>query len=162
MLLKSKDRMEFQKSRSKWLKEGDANSRFFHACVKNRKKSNSIVALKKGRSWLTNPVLVRAEVVEYFKNHYKEVSWIRPNLDGIMFARLNGDQCEGLEGRFLDYEVWEVVADADGNKSPGPDGFNFNFLRNFGGYSRKKSYFFFTIFIQVLGFPIASLLTLSP
>jgi hypothetical protein len=138
MLLKSKDRMEFQKSRSKWLKEGDANSRFFHSCVKNRKRSNSIVVLKKGRSWLTNPGDVRAEVVDYFKNHYKEVSWNRPKLDGITFSRLNGDQCEGLEGRFLDTEVWEVVADADGNKSPGPDGFNFNFFKKFWGLLKEE------------------------
>ncbi|MCI39965.1 RNA-directed DNA polymerase (Reverse transcriptase), partial [Trifolium medium] len=48
VLLKSKDRMEFQKSRSRWLTEGDANTSYFHACVKGRKRSNSIVALKKG------------------------------------------------------------------------------------------------------------------
>ncbi|GAU42816.1 hypothetical protein TSUD_288440 [Trifolium subterraneum] len=44
LLLKSKDRLEFQKSHSRLLKEGDANSGFFHACVKSRKRSNSIVA----------------------------------------------------------------------------------------------------------------------
>jgi hypothetical protein len=73
LLLKSKDSMEFQKSSSRWLREGDANSSFFHACVKSRKRSNSIVALKKGRSWLTHPNVVRSEVVAYFKNHFQEV-----------------------------------------------------------------------------------------
>jgi hypothetical protein len=46
ILLKSKDRLEFQKSRSRWLAEGDANTGYFHACVKGRRRSNSIVALK--------------------------------------------------------------------------------------------------------------------
>ncbi|WJX66218.1 hypothetical protein P8452_50797 [Trifolium repens] len=137
MLLKSKDSMEFQKSRSRWLREGDANSRFFHACVKSRKRSNSIVALKKGRSWLSNPEEVKAEVIDYFQNHFQEVSWSRPRLDGIDFSCLNDGQRVGLEGSFLEEEVLAVVVDSDGNKSPGPDGFNFNFFKKFWGFLKK-------------------------
>jgi hypothetical protein len=35
-LLKNKEALVFQRSRSKWLKEGDANTKFFHNCVKAR------------------------------------------------------------------------------------------------------------------------------
>ncbi|GAU39362.1 hypothetical protein TSUD_56890 [Trifolium subterraneum] len=85
---KSKDTLEFQKSRSRWLKEGDANTGFFHACVKTRKRSNSIVALKKGRVWLSRPDEVRSEVVSYFRKHFEEVSWERPTLDGVEFLQI--------------------------------------------------------------------------
>jgi hypothetical protein len=38
----------------------------------------------------------------------------------------------------LEEEVWAVVADADGNKSPGPDGFNFNIFKKFWGLLKKE------------------------
>ncbi|MCI40161.1 RNA-directed DNA polymerase (Reverse transcriptase), partial [Trifolium medium] len=44
-LLKSKEVLMFQRSRSKWLKEEDANTKFFHGSVKSRLKSNFISAL---------------------------------------------------------------------------------------------------------------------
>jgi hypothetical protein len=75
LLLKSKDRLEFQKSKSKWLKEGDANTSYFHACVKGRRRSNAIVALKRGDMWLENPSVVKDEVSSYFVKHFSEEEW---------------------------------------------------------------------------------------
>jgi len=44
-ILKAKNALMVQRSRSKWLKEGDANSKFFHKCVKMRSSRNMIKAL---------------------------------------------------------------------------------------------------------------------
>jgi hypothetical protein len=133
LLLKSKDSLEFQRSRSRWLKEGDANTGFFHACVKSRKRSNTLMALRSGRFWLSHPEDIRREVVTYFHNHFQEVTWERPKLDGIEFKHLTVVEARGLEGRFLREEVVEVISLSDGNKSPGPDGFNFSFFKKFWG-----------------------------
>jgi hypothetical protein len=138
LLLKSKDSLEFQKSRSRWLKEGDANTGFFHACVKSRKRSNSLVALRSGSSWLTHPEEIRREVVAYFQNHFDEVSWERPKLDGIDFKQLSVEEASGIEGAFSRDEVVEVIMLADGNKCPGPDGFNFSFFTKFWEVLEKE------------------------
>ncbi|MCI16652.1 transposon TX1 putative protein, partial [Trifolium medium] len=73
LLLKSKDSLEFQKSRSRWLREGDANTAYFHACVDSRKKANSIVDLKKDGSWLVKPGEIKEEIVSHFRRHFDEV-----------------------------------------------------------------------------------------
>jgi hypothetical protein len=132
-LLNSKDSMLFQRSRSRWLKEGDANTGYFHACVASRKRSNSIVALHVGVGWVDKPMEVRKEVVGYFKNHFAETSWRRPQLDGVDFPSLSPIQIEGLVKPFSIYEVRDIVDESDGNKSPGPDGFNFAFLKGAWG-----------------------------
>ncbi|CAJ2633110.1 unnamed protein product [Trifolium pratense] len=44
-ILKSIDAAIFQRSRSKWLKAGDANTAYFHSRVKMRRRRNGMVAL---------------------------------------------------------------------------------------------------------------------
>lgn len=38
--MKMKESLNYQKSRVKWIKEGDANTHFFHACINARRRSN--------------------------------------------------------------------------------------------------------------------------
>jgi hypothetical protein len=128
-LLQSKDSMLFQRSRFRWLKEGNANTGYFHSCVASRKRSNSIAALRIGEEWVEKPLEVRGAVVGFFKNHFAEESWRRPQLDGVEFPTLTPLQVGGLVKPFLLEEVRWVVDDADSNKSPAPDEFNFAFLK---------------------------------
>jgi hypothetical protein len=128
-LLHSKDSVIFQRSRSRWLKEGDANTGYFHSCVVTRKRSNTIGALRIGDRWVDKPLEVRGEVVDFFRKHFADVSWCRPQLDGVEFPVLLSSQIVELVKPFSVIEVRGVVEDSDGNKSPGPDGFNFSFLK---------------------------------
>jgi hypothetical protein len=130
-LLKNIEALNFQRARSKWIKEGDSNSRFFHNCIKARQRRNSLKALRTPRGWVEGPSRVRGEVVAYFKDHFGTDDRLRPTLDGIVFPCLSEDKVGNLTAIFSLEEITEVVKGSDGTKSPGPDGFNFAFIKEF-------------------------------
>lgn len=62
-LLRTKDFNLFQRSRFKFLKEGDANIGLFHACIKNMNIRNPILTLTIGEYWVEGVAEIRQEVV---------------------------------------------------------------------------------------------------
>jgi hypothetical protein len=130
-LLKSIDSMFFNRARSKWLKEGDSNSKYFHSCINARRRGNSIVTLRTLDGWVDGPVHVREAIMVFFQNHYHSENWNRPILEGVLFLVLTDDTIDMLEDIFTGEEIFEVVQSCDGSKSPGPDGFTFAFIKEF-------------------------------
>ncbi|WJX49459.1 hypothetical protein P8452_35893 [Trifolium repens] len=129
-LQKIKETSIFQRSRSKWLCQGDANSRFFHGCVASRSKRNSILALKVGDLWIEKPLQIKEVVVDFFENHFASSNLCRPTLDGVLFPSLNTIDNHALKAPFSLEEIYNEIKDSEANKSPGPDGFNNAFLKN--------------------------------
>ncbi|MCI26533.1 RNA-directed DNA polymerase (Reverse transcriptase), partial [Trifolium medium] len=121
IILKNIDAMTFQRSRSRWLKEGDTNSKYFHNCVKIRSRRNKLVALRTTNGWVDGPSLVREEVLAYFRKHFDNDVWHRPTLDGIEFPCLSQARVDDLTAIFTMEEISTVVKECDGDKSPGPD-----------------------------------------
>ncbi|MCI15671.1 RNA-directed DNA polymerase (Reverse transcriptase) [Trifolium medium] len=104
-LKKSKESMIIQRSKAKWLQEGDVNSRYFHACIKSRRKHNYIQALQTNEGWAENATGIRQVIVPFFKNHFSIVLWLRPRLDGILFLLLTGDDNFALTRPFQMNEI---------------------------------------------------------
>ncbi|GAU30313.1 hypothetical protein TSUD_211700 [Trifolium subterraneum] len=121
----------FLRSMSRWLKERDANTKYFHASVKSRGRKNAILALSVGDKWVEGVTEVRSEIVNYFSTHFSETTEDHPTLDGIVFQGLSSQEVGGLTTSFSEVEIKDVVVNSDGNKSPGPDGFNFSFFKRF-------------------------------
>ncbi|GAU43110.1 hypothetical protein TSUD_373050 [Trifolium subterraneum] len=130
-LFKSKEALLFQRARSKWLKEGDANTKFFHSSVKSRMKSNLISALYVDDVWLDSPNSIKEAIYSFFEIHVSSNPRVRPKLEGVIFPRLSEVENDGLISPFMLEEIEEAVSTSDGNKSPGPDGFNYAFLKKF-------------------------------
>lgn len=88
---------------------------------------NAIKAIKVGGVWVDTPLEVRRAVVDYFQRQVADERWERPTLDGVPFSMLSDEENRDLVAIFSLTEIEAVVKGSDGNKSPGPDGFNFSF-----------------------------------
>lgn len=127
--VRHKESLIRQKSRHKWILEGDANTRFFHASLQQRRRKNQLVSFKKGDTWVEGVENVKKEVKIHFSYLFAEKEFNRPVLSGVPFKSISEEDNEFLLTPFSEEEIKEVIWNSDGNKSPGPDGFNFNFIK---------------------------------
>lgn len=120
-----------QKSRTKWIAEGDSNIRFFHACMRSKRRRTRLLKVKVDAEWIEDVQRIKRAVKDHFEAGYKEVEASRLKLDGVYFNQVSSADNEYLVDPFLMDEIREVVWECDGNKSPGPYGFNLNFFKSF-------------------------------
>ncbi|XP_071695151.1 uncharacterized protein [Rutidosis leptorrhynchoides] len=69
-----------QEARSRWILEGDENSRFFHASIKQKYNKCNICGLNINGSWTDDPNLVKTTVLTHFKNIFGARNVNRPFL----------------------------------------------------------------------------------
>lgn len=81
-LLKQKERLDCQKSRSRWVIHGDCNSKYFH---KQRKRKNSIPGIHHNGNWVDDPSAVKTIIKEHFHQTFSEDLTSRPNLNNLHF-----------------------------------------------------------------------------
>ena len=78
-----------QKSRSKWIKEEDSNSSYFHKIINYSRRRNTLRGLMKDGIWVENPNLIKAEILQHFQSRFNEPHLSKPNLDGVYFNALS-------------------------------------------------------------------------
>ncbi|KAH9802749.1 reverse transcriptase domain-containing protein [Citrus sinensis] len=109
-----------QRAKSIWLKEGDMNSRYFHAMASARKKQNTIEKLRNAQGqWCTTPEDISEIIHKYFTH---------------IFSSERGScaaQNHSLMEPFSPADVREAIFSMHPDKSPGPDGMNPAFYQNF-------------------------------
>ncbi|GKU88310.1 hypothetical protein SLEP1_g2593 [Rubroshorea leprosula] len=116
-VLRKKELIWKQKSRSKWVHEGDANTRFFHRVAKGRRAQNNIAGLMCDGAWIEDPVLVKNEIVKYFRSLFQGESWNRPKPRDIKFQQLSEEKKDWLERPFSIEEIEEAKVLANRLKS---------------------------------------------
>ncbi|GKV49628.1 hypothetical protein SLEP1_g56369 [Rubroshorea leprosula] len=128
-IMKKRESIWKQKSRCSWAKLGDANTRFFHKVANGRKVFNNINGFSCEGKWVEEPKEVKKEVVRYFSTMFEGESWQRPKPVGINFRQISEEMKDELERPFSEEEIEEGLKSCEGTKAPGPDGFNFSFLK---------------------------------
>ncbi|GKV30558.1 hypothetical protein SLEP1_g39359 [Rubroshorea leprosula] len=128
-----------QKSRSNWVKLGDANTKFFHKIANGRKACNGIVGLLCDGQWVEEPKLVKKAAVDYVQKLFSRGSWNHPKPSGIIFKQISEEMKVWLERPFSIEEIEDGLKSCEGNKAPGPDGYNFNFIK-FAWNSLKEDF----------------------
>ncbi|MCI30436.1 cysteine-rich receptor-like protein kinase, partial [Trifolium medium] len=74
---------------------------------------------------------IRQVVVSHFACHFKASTVERPEVDNLQLKRLTQLEGGSLTKPFSVEEVKAAVWDYDNYKSPGPDGINFGFIKDF-------------------------------
>lgn len=80
---------------------------------------------------------VKGEAKRYFEEKFKEDAKERPLLQGVEFKQLTKTASDDLEEEFSKKEIKKAISDSGWGRSPGPDGFNFSFLKKCCGFYKK-------------------------
>ncbi|KAJ0475516.1 putative RNA-directed DNA polymerase [Helianthus annuus] len=120
-----------QKSRVRWAKEGDENTRYFHGVINANTSSNRIHGLHIDGVWVADPPLVKDHVFSFFADKFVEPLHARPVLQCPYLAQLSNEEANALVCPFTLSEIKNAVWECDGDRAPGPDGINLKFIKRF-------------------------------
>jgi len=120
-----------QKSRIKWLVDGDENSHFFHGFINNRNNKNQLHALLINGDWCIDPTFIKDEAVRFFTSKFSEKWKSRPKFQSSDFQKLSEANRVFIEAPFSIEEVRVAVWSCGNEKALGPDGFTFKFFKKF-------------------------------
>ena len=84
-----------------------------------------------GGCWCKEPNVIKQEMVRYYKTLFTERLGIRPRFYCDRVVKISDEDAGMLEGEFGENEVWDAICGCSGDKAPGPDGFNFKFIKKF-------------------------------
>ncbi|KAJ9548141.1 hypothetical protein OSB04_020684 [Centaurea solstitialis] len=121
-----------QRSKVFWLKEGDTNTKFFHAVANGRRKSNRIIKLQDDNGqWVEDVIGLHNLATEYFTRLFSTSTGSPELITKLVKKSLAARDVARLETPFTKEEFRIALFQMHPDKSPGPDGFNPRFYQKF-------------------------------
>ncbi|GJY67390.1 RNA-directed DNA polymerase, eukaryota [Tanacetum coccineum] len=124
----SNNRDIMQKAKIRWAIEGDENSKYFHAIINKKCANISVKGIMVDGDWIVEPDLVKQEFRRHFTDRFQDPGSRRGSLNFPFPNRLNNDQILELESPISNEDIRTAVWGCGVDKSPGPDGFTFEFI----------------------------------
>ncbi|KAJ9560832.1 hypothetical protein OSB04_005992 [Centaurea solstitialis] len=120
-----------QRSKVKWLREGDSNTAYFHKVVKVNFNRSRIVEVED----MSGNRFVGLSVAEQFVSHFKSILGTSDSVssivdpDSLFVRKLSKHQADFMVRPVSDCEIRDAIFDIDDVKAPGPDGFSSCFFK---------------------------------
>ncbi|GKB72015.1 RNA-directed DNA polymerase, eukaryota [Tanacetum coccineum] len=123
----------FQKSKVRWAIEGDENSSFFHGIINKKRSQLAIRGVFVDGFWQDDPRAVKEAFHNHFASRFKKPTFPGLKINFPFPNRLSQDQAIYLERNVSRDEIRVAVWNCGDNKSPGPDGYTFEFFKKSPG-----------------------------
>lgn len=121
-----------QRSRIRWLMEGDATTSFFLKVANARLERNRISSILEGEVELSTEKEMEGVLFAKFRSMFGDSTPFRPALAVNLWSDRDGEQLpESLELPFSREEIRGAICNLDQERVPGPDGFPIFFFKTF-------------------------------
>jgi mannosylglycoprotein endo-beta-mannosidase len=117
-----------QRSRLRWLKEGDANTKLFHAVANGRRTKNYIVVVRVGDETTTTHEKKNELFTEELERIMGSIQTRAHTIDLEALGIPVADLAE-LDNMFTEEEIWNTIREMPNDRAPGPDGFTSAFYQ---------------------------------
>nr|GEV41026.1 reverse transcriptase domain-containing protein [Tanacetum cinerariifolium] len=119
-------------------RKSDENTKYFHGIMNKKRSQLAIRGTLSNGEWISEPHRVKNEYFTHFKKQFLPIQAPSICFDFTFPTRLSSDQVQDLERTITYEEVKRVAWDCGTNKSPGPDGFSFEFYFFIGEWNNNN------------------------
>nr|GFC49087.1 RNA-directed DNA polymerase, eukaryota [Tanacetum cinerariifolium] len=120
--------------------EGDENSSFFHGMLNKKRNQSNIRGIMVDGAWKEQSNDAKKEFLNHFQERFDKPVERRVTIDMSYPRSISGEQRDELEREVTIENIKTAVWNCGTDKSPGPDGFTFDFYRQFWSTIDKEVY----------------------